>query len=61
MFSQVISYNFKIWGTLYKYQNKQRKKSNQLEVPGIEPGTFRMRSGHSTTELHPHRIRPSAI
>ena len=25
-----------------------------MEVPGIEPGTFRMRSGHSTTELHPH-------
>ena len=25
----------------------------QLEEPGFEPGTFRMRSGHSTTELHP--------
>ena len=25
-----------------------------LEVPGIEPGAFRMRSEHSTTELHPH-------
>ena len=36
-------------------------KKKLVEVPGIEPGTFRMRSGHSTTELHPHRIRPSAI
>ena len=24
-----------------------------VEEPGFEPGTFRMRSGHSTTELHP--------
>ena len=24
-----------------------------VEVPGIEPGAFRMRSGRSTTELHP--------
>ena len=24
-----------------------------LEEPGFEPGTFHMRSGHSTTELHP--------
>ena len=23
-------------------------------MPGFEPGTFRMRSGHSTSELHPH-------
>ena len=28
-----------------------------LEVPGFEPGTFRMRSGRSTTELHPHQCR----
>jgi hypothetical protein len=27
------------------------KKS--LEAPGFEPGAFRMRSGHSTTELCP--------
>ena len=25
-----------------------------LEEPGFEPGAFCMRSGHSTTELHPH-------
>ena len=24
-----------------------------MEEPGFEPGAFRMRSGHSTTELHP--------
>ena len=24
-----------------------------LEVPGFEPGTFRMQSGYSTSELHP--------
>ena len=24
-------------------------------MPGIEPGAFRMRSEHSTTELHPQR------
>ncbi len=31
------------------------KKANKkfVEEPGFEPGTFRMRSGHSTTELHP--------
>ena len=33
------------------------KKGKLLEMPGFEPGAFRMRSGHSTTELHPHRIR----
>jgi hypothetical protein len=26
-----------------------------VEMPGIEPGTFHMQSGRSTTELHPHR------
>ena len=25
-----------------------------MEESGIEPETFRMRSGRSTTELHPH-------
>ena len=25
-----------------------------MEVPGIEPGAFRMQSGRSTTEPHPH-------
>ena len=32
-----------------------------LEVPGFEPGTFRMRSGRSTTELHPHSLMFSPI
>ena len=30
-----------------------QKGKVSLEVPGFEPGAFRMRSGHSTTELHP--------
>ena len=30
------------------------RAKNILEVPGIEPGAFRMQSEHSTTELHPH-------
>ena len=29
------------------------KEKKVVEEPGFEPGTFRMRSGHSTTELHP--------
>ena len=28
----------------------------ELEVRGFEPRTFRMQSGRSTTELHPHLI-----
>ena len=28
-------------------------KKISLEAPGFEPGAFRMRSGHSTTELCP--------
>ena len=35
-----------------KYMAIQKVKFS-LEVPGFEPGAFRMRSGHSTTELHP--------
>ena len=31
-------------------------KKNTLEVRGFEPRTFRMRSGRSTTELHPRRV-----
>ena len=27
-----------------------------LEMPGIEPGAFRTRSGRSTTEPHPRRM-----
>ena len=27
-----------------------------VEMEGIEPPTFRMRSGRSTTELHPRRL-----
>ena len=29
-----------------------------MEEPGFEPGTFRMRSGRSTTELHPQTEIP---
>ena len=29
---------------------------NTVEVSGFEPETFRMRSGHSTTELHPRLL-----
>ena len=32
------------------------ESKSQLEVPGIEPGAFRMQSEHSTTELHPRVI-----
>ena len=32
--------------------NGEITKGN-LEAPGFEPGAFRMRSGHSTTELCP--------
>ena len=28
-----------------------------MEVRGFEPRTFRMQSGRSTTELHPHLMR----
>ena len=48
--------------TALKHRKKHKvtnlkKLKRFVEVPGIEPGTFRMRSGHSTTELHPHRNR----
>lgn len=29
------------------------KKSEKVEMPGIEPGASHMRSERSTTELHP--------
>ena len=32
------------------------KRKRTLEVRGFEPRTFRMRSGRSTTELHPRRV-----
>ena len=32
-----------------------------LEEPGFEPGTFRMRSGHSTTELHPLGLKVAKL
>ena len=47
--------------------NGEITKGN-LEAPGFEPGAFRMRSGHSTTELCPRivnlakfRIKPTFI
>ena len=41
---------FRRWST-----DEDKKVAMSLEVPGFEPGTFRMRSGRSTTELHPHQ------
>jgi hypothetical protein len=37
------------------FETQKRKKEYEkvLEEPGFEPGTFRMQSRHSTTELHP--------
>ncbi len=36
---------------------KSKKKKCNMEEPGFEPGAFRMRSGHSTTELHPRWLK----
>ncbi len=36
------------------YFKKLSKKKLNLETRGIDPLTFRMQSGRSTTELHPH-------
>ena len=33
--------------------SNQSWEVEKMEEPGFEPGAFRMRSGHSTTELHP--------
>ena len=37
----------------YLMKMKEKNSNKQLETPGIEPGTSRMRSERSTTELHP--------
>ncbi len=42
---------FSIEKEITKYFSKTR-----MEAPGFEPGAFRMRSGHSTTELCPLQI-----
>ena len=37
-----------------EYDDTNRLKTREkLEMPGIEPGAFRMQSGRSTTEPHP--------
>lgn len=36
---------------------KKKNRKDLLEELGFEPRTFRMRSGHSTTELHPQLIK----
>ena len=43
-------------------QNRNEANEKFVEEPGFEPGAFRMRSGHSTTELHPlHTKDPNFI
>jgi hypothetical protein len=37
-------------------RNMSKIEKYYLEAPGFEPGAFRMRSGHSTTELCPQLI-----
>ena len=37
----------------FYYQKNKWENVKKMEEPGFEPGAFRMRSGHSTTELHP--------
>ena len=42
---------------IHKKQEKSCEKfENYLELRGIEPRTFHMRSEHSTTELQPRRL-----
>ena len=44
------------WVKVVSPSGKKRQEEttpNNLEMRGIEPLTFRMRSGRSTTELHP--------
>ena len=41
------------------HQNSLKKKKiffTNLEVPGIEPGAFHLRSERATTALHPHLL-----
>ena len=40
----------------YLMKMKEKNSNKQLETPGIEPGTSRMRSERSTTELHPLQL-----
>ena len=35
------------------FNNNNSNKKKKVEMPGIEPGAFHMRSERSTTELHP--------
>lgn len=35
-------------------KNEEKKQKKIMELPGIEPGTFHMRSERSTPELQPH-------
>jgi hypothetical protein len=44
-----------------KRLHKKKLLKKSLEAPGFEPGAFRMRSGHSTTELCPHGKKMSEI
>ena len=42
---------------LFNNNNYLKKKKKKVEMPGIEPGAFHMRSERSTTELHPHPLK----
>ena len=44
-----------IWAINFK-REMVKKIFLIMEESGIEPETFRMRSGRSTTELHPHNL-----
>ena len=41
------------FANVYQEPPKKRKKKHTVEMPGIEPGAFHMRSERSTTEPHP--------
>ena len=44
-----------------KTQQAVEKKDDIMELPGIEPGTFHMRSERSTTELQPHFVQYAVL
>ena len=39
---------------MWTNSDRQKMWIKPVEMPGIEPGAFHMRSERSTTELHPH-------
>ena len=45
-----------IYEVLFKYILNVNKNKKHVELRGIDPRTFRMQSGRSTTELQPHML-----